>query len=37
MATLHKQVGDVHPNGLWEWREYAPGKCTWQVINKDFF
>ena len=27
-------VGDLHPNGLWIWTEYAPGKFDWRVANK---
>lgn len=28
----HK-VGDVHPNGKWVWKEYAPGKFDWRGIK----
>ena len=27
-------VGDLHPNGLWVWTEYAPGKFDWRVSKK---
>ena len=27
-------VGDIHPNGLWVWSEYRPGKFDWRVMKK---
>ena len=29
-----RKVGDIHKNGLWEWKEYKPGKFDWRVIKK---
>lgn len=28
-----KEVGDIHPNGKWVWREYRPGKFDWRCMN----
>lgn len=30
-----KEVGDIHPNGKWIWREYQPGKFDWRVITPE--
>lgn len=32
LEKAHK-VGDVHPNGKWVWKEYAPGKFDWRGIK----
>lgn len=31
---VHRQVGDIHPNGKWVWTEYKPGKFEWRTIKK---
>jgi hypothetical protein len=33
-ARQAHQVGDIHPNGKWVWKEYAPGKFSWRTIKK---
>lgn len=30
-----KEVGDIHPNGKWVWREYRPGKFDWRCMNAE--
>ena len=30
-----KEVGDIHPNGRWIWREYQPGKFDWRTITPE--
>lgn len=30
-----KEVGDIHPNGKWIWREYRPGKFDWRTITPE--
>lgn len=30
-----KEVGDIHPNGKWIWREYQPGKFDWRTITPE--
>lgn len=30
-----KEVGDIHPNGRWIWREYRPGKFDWRTITPE--
>lgn len=32
--TSIRKVGDVHPNGLWVWTEYKPGKFDWRTKDK---
>ena len=27
-------VGDIHPNGKWVWKEYKPGKFDWRVAKR---
>ena len=28
------EVGDIHPNGKWVWKEYKPGKYDWRTAKK---
>ena len=28
-------VGDIHPNGKWVWKEYKPGKFDWRIAKKE--
>ena len=28
-----RNVGDIHPNGKWVWKEYKPGKFDWRTIK----
>lgn len=30
-----RNVGDIHPNGKWVWKEYKPGKFDWRVAKKE--
>ena len=29
-----RNVGDMHPNGKWVWKEYKPGKFDWRTAKK---
>jgi len=30
MKAKNRKVGEMHPNGKWVWKEYAPGKFDWR-------